>query len=228
MAFGAPIPARLAVERELADIVLTQVLPIWQVREGLEGRSPDGWRLVDLHEVWLAGPALARQVVAADYRIELGDADPEALAAAATALLAAEALPRERAKGASTVGYDLRPLLIDIAVATPGPPLTVRTRTRFHPVLGTGRPEEVMAALSDVVETPLVVGSVVRERLILLEDLDRAVSTALRHLSAHAEPRDPDSTHRDRDRRDDPIPIEDMHDRVDRKDRPSDRPERDD
>ncbi|MEO8436982.1 MAG: DUF2344 domain-containing protein [Chloroflexota bacterium] len=171
MAFGAPIPARLTAERELADIVLTEVLPIWQVREELEGRSPDGWRLVDLHDVWLAGPALAGQVAAADYRIELGDADAEALAAAAAVLLAADALPRERTKGTSTVGYDLRPLLIDVAVADPGPPVSVRARTRFHPVLGTGRPEEVVAALSEAGEKPLVVGSVVRERLILVEDL---------------------------------------------------------
>ncbi|MEP6639927.1 MAG: DUF2344 domain-containing protein, partial [Chloroflexota bacterium] len=140
VAFGAPIAARLAAERELADIVLTEVIPIWRVRDGLESRLPEGWRLVDLHDVWLAGPALAGQVAGADYRVELDDADPEAVRAAAAALLAAVALPRERTKGTSSVGYDLRPLLIDVGVADPGPPLWVRTRTRFHPVLGTGRP----------------------------------------------------------------------------------------
>jgi hypothetical protein len=36
-------------------------------------------------------------------------------------------------------------------------------------VLGTGRPEEVVAALADEVGTPVVVISLVRERLILAD-----------------------------------------------------------
>jgi hypothetical protein len=44
-------------------------------------RPPGGWRLVDVHDVWLGSPALAGQVVAADYRIEVAGADADALAA---------------------------------------------------------------------------------------------------------------------------------------------------
>ena len=65
--------------------------------------------------------------------------------AAADDLLRADRLPRERSKGGGTVRYDLRPLLDDITVE-PGPPPIIRARTRFHPELGTGRPEEVVAA----------------------------------------------------------------------------------
>ena len=172
IAFGAPIPATLEVERELADILLTEFVPIWQVREGLTAHLPDGWRLVDLHDVWLGGPALAGQVAAADYRISVTGADGEALATAATALLAANELPRERQKGGSTVSYDLRPLLADVGVVDDGPPVIVRARTRFDPVLGTGRPEEVVAALGDAVGTPLDLSSLVRERLILADVSD--------------------------------------------------------
>jgi hypothetical protein len=172
IAFGAPIPASLEVERELADIFLTEFVPIWQVREGLTAHLPDGWRLVDLHDVWLGGPALAGQVAAADYRIGMTGGDGAVLASAAVALLAATELPRERLKGASTVRYDLRPLLADVRVIDDGPPPVLRTRTRFDPVLGTGRPEEVVAALGDAVGSPLVVTSLVRERLILAEEQD--------------------------------------------------------
>lgn len=84
---------------------------------------------------------------------------------------AAERLPRERVKGGATVRYDLRPLLLDVSVGDPGPPLLVRARTRFHPVLGTGRPEEVVAALGDQAHVSLVTRSVVRERLILADEL---------------------------------------------------------
>ena len=153
VAFGAPLPAGMAAERELADIVLTEFVPTWQVREGLAGRLPDGWRLVDLYDVWLgeAGPRRAgRRGRLPDRGHRRGRI--RVLAAAAAALLAAERLPRERQKG----GVD-RPL-------RPAPaarrcrrrrPMARRSwfarRTRFHPVLGTGRPEEVVAALGDAV-----------------------------------------------------------------------------
>ena len=161
----------MAAERELLDLSLTELCPAWLVRERLADHLPTGWRLVDLHDVWLGAPALAGQVAAADYRIDLGNADPATITAAADALLAATELPRERAKGGSTVRYDLRPLLVGVRVAEPGPPLLLHARTRFHPVLGTGRPEEVVAALAEAARTPLEVGSVVRERLILADEL---------------------------------------------------------
>lgn len=173
VAFGAPIPATLVAERELADILLTEWVAAWRVREAIADRVPVGWRLVDLHDVWLGRPALPGEVAAADYRIEVnGAADPQAVAAAAVVLLTAAALPRDRPRGGSVVRYDLRPLLLDVAVADPGPPLLLRVRTRFHPVLGTGRPEEVLAALGEAADTTLDVGFVVRERLILADELD--------------------------------------------------------
>ena len=69
------------------------------------------------------------------------------------------------------VTYDLRPLLLDVAVAEPGPPTVLDIRVRIHPSLGSGRPEEVVAALAEVVGRPLTPTSMVRERLILTEDL---------------------------------------------------------
>jgi len=173
VAFGPPLPLGIAAEAELADILLTELEPAWRVREGLAACLPDGWRLVDLYDMWLGAPALAGQVAAADYRIDLGVADADAIGAAAAALLKAERLPRERPKGGTIVRYDLRPLLADIRVVDDGPPVVVVARTRFLPDLGTGRPAEVVAALEDVIGAPLVIGPIVRERLLLAEDLER-------------------------------------------------------
>ena len=172
VAFGAPLPAGIAAEHELADFVLTAFEPAWRVREAMAGRLPGGWRLVDLYDVWLGAPALAGQVVAADYRIDLGHAAAGAIAAAASSLMAAPRIPRERLKGGSAVTYDLRPLLVDVRVADVGPPLLIRATTRFDPELGTGRPAEVVAALGDLAGVELVIGSVVRERLILADELE--------------------------------------------------------
>jgi radical SAM-linked protein len=172
ISFGAPLPAGMAAEGELIDVVLVERWPAWRVREALADRLPAGWRIVDLVDVWLAGPPLAGRVAAADYRIEIaGPVDVTTLARAAIELLDAERLPRERAKGDATVTYDLRPLMIDIAVA-PGTPVVVTTRTRFHPELGTGRPEEVLAALGDRVGGTLEAASITRQRLLLIDDLD--------------------------------------------------------
>jgi radical SAM-linked protein len=170
LSFGAPLPIGMAAERELIDVVLVERWPLWRVRDALDAHLPAGWRLVDLFDVWLSGQPLAGQVVAADYRIELETScDPAMLERAAAQMLAADRLPRDRQKGDRTVAYDLRPLLIDVTVE-PEPPPTVRTRTRFHPELGTGRPEEVLAALADRAGTALTARSIVRERVVLAED----------------------------------------------------------
>jgi radical SAM-linked protein len=175
ISFGAPLSVGMAAEAELIDIVLTERWPMWRVREALDPFVPAGWRVVRLEDVWLAGPPLAGRVAAADYRMTLLSDPPvpmRAIEAACTAVLAAPRLPRERVKGGGTVVYDLRPLVIDVRVADGGPPLTVVARTRFHPELGTGRPEEVVAAVAERAGVALAIGEIVRERLLLADDLD--------------------------------------------------------
>ena len=175
--FGAPLTVGMPSEGELVEIVLTERLPAWQVREALTGRLPVGWSVADLADVWLGGPPLAGRVAAADHRVILGGAvegdavASAAVASAAATLLAARSIPRERAKGGGTVRYDLRPLLLDVQVAEPGPPVTIRIRTRFHPELGTGRPEEVVLALGELIGSPLAIEAIVRERLLLADEL---------------------------------------------------------
>ena len=181
MSFGAPLPLGIAAEAELIDLFLTDRLPTWHVREALSGRLPAGWSLVDLHDIWLAGPSLAGRVVAADYRIELeGAAGGDSVENAASVLLESATLPRERPRGAEIVRYDLRPLIVALEVEL-GPPIVVRARTRFHPELGTGRPEEVLAALGEAAGQPLNPEAIVRERLILADDPDAPGSPPATH-----------------------------------------------
>jgi hypothetical protein len=70
------------------------------------------------------------------------------------------------------VRYDLRPLLVDVGVAAAGPPVVLRARTRFRPELGSGRPEEVVAALATSVGVALEIASIERERLVVADDLE--------------------------------------------------------
>jgi hypothetical protein len=171
VAWGAPLPSRMAAEHELAEIVLTETLPVWRVRLALVGSLPAGWSLIDLHDVWLGAPALAGRVGGAVYRVTLdGEAEAGMVAAAASAVLEAPQLVRTRLKGGAQVPYDLRPLLAGIEVVQPGPPVVLRVETRMHPERGSGRPEEVVAALSDHLGRALGCTSIVRERLILADE----------------------------------------------------------
>jgi radical SAM-linked protein len=177
-ALAAPLPVRTSGRAELADLWLTERVPAWRVREALEGVLPAGHALVALEDVWPGAPALAGRVAAADYRISLrGPLDEGAIAAAADRLLAADRLDRERAKGGGVKSYDLRPLLISIATAVEAgeagnEQVVVRVRTRIHPELGSGRPEEVVAALAEALGAPLEATETIRERLVLSDDLE--------------------------------------------------------
>ena len=169
-ALGAPLPARTSGSAELADLWLTERAPAWRVREGLERVLPAGHALVALEDVWPGAPALAGRVAAADYRVTLrGEDDERAIAAAAGRLIAADRLLRNRAKGGGVKTYDLRPLLISIETAVEEKQVVVRARTRIHPELGSGRPEEVIAALADELGMALEPIEIVRERLLLLD-----------------------------------------------------------
>jgi hypothetical protein len=96
-----------------------------------------------------------------------GDADGSVLEGAARSLLAASELPRQRARGTTMVGYDLRPLLGDIEIAERG----LRIRTLFDPARGAGRPEEVVAALGAIVGRVFEITTITRERVILADEL---------------------------------------------------------
>jgi radical SAM-linked protein len=169
--FAAPLPLGMPAQREPAELFLSERWPLWRVRESLEGHLPPGWRLVDLFDVWVAGPPIAGRVTGAQYRVVLhGDVEQTRMQTSIEALLAARTLPRSRQRGDTTVPYDLRPLLWRIDQANTGPPLELRIRTRIHPELGSGRPEEVVAALGDSIGTSLQIESIVRERIILADD----------------------------------------------------------
>jgi hypothetical protein len=82
------------------------------------------------------------------------------LASAATRLLSAERLPRERRRETKTVAYDLRPLIIDLRVrdtdaailapdGVPAGASVLWMRLRHSQERGSGRADEVVAALAD-------------------------------------------------------------------------------
>jgi hypothetical protein len=171
---AAPLPLGIAGEREVVDVFLATRVPGAAVRDALGAALPDGWSLVDLHDVWVGAAAAPATVVAADYRVVVVGAPAAAVGDAARALLAAPALARPGRRDRQAAGYDLRPLLGALEVrGADAADVTIAMRLRHGPA-GVGRPEEVVAALGEPPASPLPgalrVVSITRERLVLAGD----------------------------------------------------------
>jgi radical SAM-linked protein len=163
VAIAAPLAPGTASEGELLDLLLLRRLPIWEVRDALTAALPAGHELIGLEDVWLGEPAVAGRVIAADYELPLEGEASAALTEAVAAVLVASALPRRRTRGERTVDYDLRPFIEALEVSG----TSVRMRLRHDPEKGVGRPEEVLAELSERTGTRLEPSGVVRTGLVL-------------------------------------------------------------
>jgi radical SAM-linked protein len=168
LVFAAPLQLGMLAEHELADLYLAERLTAPGLRARLVESMPRGYTVVELHDVWTGAPALAPRLVAADYRMTLLNVERARLESAVQRLLAMGELPRERRKESRVVRYDLRPLLLDLRAGPPDtaaaaaasptqPPSTagmpvaaagVWMRLRHSQNRGSGRPDEVVAALA--------------------------------------------------------------------------------
>jgi radical SAM-linked protein len=170
LVFAAPLQLGMLAEHELADLFLAEKLTAPDLRERLVAGIPRGYRVLDLHDVWIGAAALAPRLAAADYRMTLLNVEQARLADAAERLMAAEHLQRERHKEARTITYDLRALVLALRVGSPDPaalppaalppaaggieadPIAAAglwMRLRHSQSLGSGRADEVVAALAD-------------------------------------------------------------------------------
>lgn len=177
LSFGAPLAAAARGDAELVDVWVTERIPLWRLRESLVPCLPPGFHWVRAEDVWLGEPPLPGQVAAADWEVSVrvgrSGADCHvALAAAAARLLATTSIPRTRGKPGAEKPYDLRPLILALEVDPAGLErgCRLRMRTRLDPERGTGRPEEVVAALGDAAGMELEIVDLARSRLILASD----------------------------------------------------------
>ena len=180
--FAAPLPLGMLAEADIVDVVLFEPLTVFDLRRRLDANLPYGFALVDLYDVWLHAPSVASRLTGATYRIDLaGPPDVpvpgEAVRRAVEELLAAERLDRRRQKERKVVAYDLRPLIVTLEVAawderggTGSGGGTVRVTLRHSQDEGTGRPDEIVAAISEAIPAELAIVRSVRERLILADD----------------------------------------------------------
>lgn len=180
LSFAVPLPPGRLAEHDLADVVIGERWAAARLRALLVASLPAGFELVDLFDVWLGAPALTAVLNAMSHRALVCGADPLEVVAAAETLLAADRLDRTRSKGAErSVQYDLRPLILGLAAipGAVGPEQTiVRMILRTSSDGPSGRPDEVILALGEVLGASLEVPELVRERLWTADETPTLVS----------------------------------------------------
>lgn len=132
-------PTGAATEAEYLEMGLAAVLDPDRMRDDLNAAMPDGLVVVRVVE---AGPgSLAERLTASRWEITMAGADPEDLAAAVAALLAAERFEVERMTKSGLRRFDVRAAVI----------LLVTEGDRLGLVSAIGeplvRPDDVVAAL---------------------------------------------------------------------------------
>jgi radical SAM-linked protein len=139
---AAALPLGFSSRAEVMDIWLNE--DVQNVASRLQAHAPPGLTILQAEQVDDKEPSLQTQVIAAEYQIEITEADIGSnLTEKIASVLESESIPRVRRKKP----YDLRPLIEELTLADDNR-IFMRLTAREG---ATGRPEEVL----DVLGIPL-------------------------------------------------------------------------
>ena len=145
--FASALPVGCTSEAELMDMVLNEPLDPSELMQRIAPALPAGIGIASIVPVPLNAPALQATLRWAEYRMTVEtDESRDQVKARVQTLVSSESLPRER-RGKR---YDLRPLVLSLALedmSPASPRVQLALRLRADANAGTGRPDEVLAAL---------------------------------------------------------------------------------
>jgi radical SAM-linked protein len=135
--------------REALELELDEELPPDQIHERLRRQAPDGLEILEVRRI---DPKASAQVRRATYRIDVPSERAAAAAARAGELLAAAALPVERARPQPR-RLDIRPYIEELRVGAESLEMVLRVTPT-----GTARPDELLEllGLGDLLEAGAV------------------------------------------------------------------------
>ena len=166
ISMAAPLPTGVTSQAELMDVYLQRtVSPHFLIRTA--GRQlPKGIDLLEVQQIPLTDPSLQSQLRYAWYRVEVAaNNGEEEMHTAINSLLQAGSLPWQHQRDTGPRHYDLRALVKHIwLMGQHNSTFVLGMQLRCDPQ-GTGRPEQVTAALG-LTEYPV---SIHRTNLILTE-----------------------------------------------------------
>jgi radical SAM-linked protein len=167
ISLAAPLPIGVTSEAELMDIVVVRGVAPHSFVSALNQQMPAGMKVLKVQPIAPDLPSLQSLVSFAEYRVEMDtEKGPPDLEGAIAGLLAKQTIPWQHQRDTGMHTYDLRPLIDRISVVERQPPrglLSMRLRCDSQ---GSGRPEQVSAALG-FSERPLSIhrtGLVLRAR----------------------------------------------------------------
>lgn len=169
LSLAAPLAVGMTSDAELMDVFLSEALQPREFVRRLTEQTPSGFKVTAAQEVGLGLPALQADMRFAEYEVDVASPGEHAQCrsaaeAAVDRFMAADSIPWEHQRENETRTYDIRAQVITLGVAAASDNAVTLTMRLKHDNSGSGRPEQVAAALG--VGTPTRIH---RTRLILAD-----------------------------------------------------------
>jgi len=148
ISLAAPLALGVTSEAELMDIFCSKwVSPHW-FTAAVSQQLPPGIKILQVYPIALSQPSLQSQVRYVEYKVEVEtEKEPKDIESGLSSLLSAEHLPWQHQRDTGLRSYDLRALIDNLWFTDCHPPYcTIGMRLRCDNS-GSGRPEQVTAAL---------------------------------------------------------------------------------
>jgi radical SAM-linked protein len=148
MSLAVPLAVGVTSDAELMDIQCTKNVPSHIFTASVNQQLPEGVEIIETMAIGLEQPSLPAQVKFAEYRVHVATPKTGAeIRQALEALLALKQLPWQHQRDTGPHRYDLRALIDDLwLIEQADGKYTLGMRLRCDST-GSGRPEQVAAAL---------------------------------------------------------------------------------
>jgi radical SAM-linked protein len=149
ISLAAPLPIGVTSEFELMDVWLNRWMPPKSLLMKLKKQLPPGFDVFEAWEVGLHVPSLQSSIAFAEYRVDLKtERGEKEIQDSLDSLLQTKQLPWHHSRGDKVHFYDLRELIDSLWLISYHDSFCVLgMRLRCDPS-GSGRPEQVVGALS--------------------------------------------------------------------------------
>ncbi len=148
ISLAAPLAVGVTSEAELMDILCSKLVSPHWLTTAVNQQLPPGMEILQVYQIALSLPSLQSQIRYAEYNVEVAtEKEQKEIASAVTSLLSTKQLPWQHQRDTGMRRYDLRALIDDLWLIDWQPSHgTIGMRLRCDNS-GSGRPEQVTAAL---------------------------------------------------------------------------------
>jgi radical SAM-linked protein len=148
ISLAAPLPLGVTSEAELMDMFCVKGVAPHYFVSAVNQQMPPGMTADKVYPIAPDLPSLQSQISQAEYRVEVDSVSgPPDIKAALANMLALEHLPWQHQRDTGPHQYDLRTLIGDLWIIDWQPPLGILGMRLRCDSQGSGRPEQVTAAL---------------------------------------------------------------------------------